>query len=129
MLRRSLDCGSGEAPAGAWVQLVPSSVEARSADSPVKKGTVLAVRHDHIGNFCAAYKIFTIVIEGQDMRVIKSCDSSNFALKEAGGIMSCISGGVWSGFGAQDFDGYDAIHTQILATINSGHATPADGFL
>jgi len=43
MLRRSLDCGSGEAPAGAWVQLVPSSVEARSADSPVKKGTVRAV--------------------------------------------------------------------------------------
>ena len=30
---------------------------------------------------------------------------------------------------AQDFDGYDAIHTQILATINSGHTAPADWIL
>ena len=30
---------------------------------------------------------------------------------------------------AQDFDGYDAIHTQILATINSGHTAPANWIL
>src|SRR2546429_9148383 len=99
--------------------------QATSLVQPEYQGAFWTVVHDQVSNARSITGSFSVVIEGQDMRMIEHGNCSCLALEEAGGLLNGTGVGIGSHFRSNNLDGYLTLDGGILCKVDFAHATAA----